>query len=189
MSPLRRIKYFVVSCMSSRINRLHSCPNLKFDLDHARNSKRLSVPGLKSGNFQVVLRQVRFSVATLLWRKNPEFTVKKKQKKKLTYQMLKKIKSNMKCTLPVLARGITKGARRHNCPGSESLWGHRITKGDTEWLWRTSKSPHKVTTFFNTVHLLLKDLSFEHGERQTWFLPRTPANLVTPFLLAHKTLR
>jgi len=39
----------------------------------------------------------------------------------------------------------------HNSTGAESLWGER-------------KSPKNVTsTFFNTVHLLLKDLRLEHG--------------------------
>jgi len=36
--------------------------------------------------------------------------------------------------------------------------------GGAEWLRRASKRPKIVTsTFFNTVHLLQKDLSFEHG--------------------------
>jgi len=65
-------------------------------------------------------------------KKTPRIYREKKTEKKLTYQMLKKIKSNMKCTLPVLARGVTRGARRNNCPGSESLWGRRINKGGTE---------------------------------------------------------
>ena len=54
------------------------------------------------------------------------------------------------------AQGCTKGA--------ESLWMRQITAGGTEWLWGAPKSPYNVTsTFFNTVHLLLKDLRFEHG--------------------------
>ena len=47
------------------------------------------------------------------------------------------------------------------------------------------KSHNNVTsTFFKTVHLLPKDLRFEHGQggRQTCFLPRAPSNLVTPLL-------
>jgi len=44
------------------------------------------------------------------------------------------------------------------------------------------KSPNSVTsTFFNTVHLLQKDLIRTWG-RQTFFLPRAPSNLVTPQL-------
>jgi len=44
--------------------------------------------------------------------------------------------------------GVTRG---HNCPGAESLRG-------------APKSPKNVTgTFFNTAHLLPKDLRFKHG--------------------------
>ena len=43
------------------------------------------------------------------------------------------------------------GARGRNSPGTESLWA-------------PPKSPNNVTsTFFNAVHLLPKDLRFEHG--------------------------
>jgi len=44
------------------------------------------------------------------------------------------------------------------------------------------KSPNNVaSTFFNTVHLLPKDVSFEHGSAKLAFLPRAPwSNLVTP---------
>jgi len=36
--------------------------------------------------------------------------------------------------------------------------------GDAKWLRDARKSPNNVTsTFFNSVHLLPKDLSFEHG--------------------------
>ena len=41
--------------------------------------------------------------------------------------------------------------------------------------------PKNVTSiFFNTVHLLRKDLRFEYGGRQTCFLPRAPSNFVMP---------
>jgi len=46
------------------------------------------------------------SVATLLWRKTPEFTLKKKQKTIKNFRhtkCLKKSKANLKCTLAVLA--------------------------------------------------------------------------------------
>jgi len=37
--------------------------------------------------------------------------------------------------------------------------------GGAEWLWTLPRSPNNVTsTFFNIVHLLPKDLKFEHGE-------------------------
>jgi len=58
-------------------------------------------------------------------------------------------------------RGVTSGARGGNSPGGESLWWRQITKS----LRGARKSPNSVTsTFFNTVHLLPKDLSFEHGD-------------------------
>ena len=45
----------------------------------------------------------------------------------------------------------------HNSPGTESLWGRRMTA-------RASKCPTNVTsTFFNTLHWVPKDLRFEHG--------------------------
>jgi len=52
--------------------------------------------------------------------------------------------------------------------------------GEAEWLRWAPKRPNNVTsTFFNTVHLLPKNLSFEHGS-QTCFLPGAPYSLVTP---------
>jgi len=61
-------------------------------------------------------------------------------------------------------RGVTKGWQGGcNSPGVESLWGRQIIAG-AEWLLGAPKSPSSVTsTFFNTAHLLPKDLSFEHG--------------------------
>jgi len=48
-------------------------------------------------------------------------------------------------------QGRYEGGRGHNYPGAESLRG-------------APKSPNNViSTFFNTVHLLPKDLRFEHG--------------------------
>ena len=56
--------------------------------------------------------------------------------------------------------------------------------GGAESLRGVQKSPNNVTsTFFNTVHLLLKELTSEHGGRQTSFLPQAPSNLVTPLVL------
>jgi len=56
--------------------------------------------------------------------------------------------------------------------------------GGAESLRGVQKSPNNVTsTFFNTVHLLLKELTLEHGGRQTSFLPQAPSNLVTPLVL------
>jgi len=38
----------------------------------------------------------------------------------------------------------------------------RITAGNAEWLWGSSKSPNNVTsTFVNAVDLIAKDLRFE----------------------------
>jgi len=46
------------------------------------------------------------------------------------------------------------------------------------------KSPNNVTnTFFNTAHLLPRDLRFEHGGHPTCFLPRAPSSLVTPMCM------
>jgi len=57
-----------------------------------------------------------------------------------------------------LGQGRNEGGQEgHKFPGAESLWGRRLTA-------RTPKSPNNFTgTFFNTVHLLPKDLRFEYG--------------------------
>ena len=54
--------------------------------------------------------------------------------------------------------GTRRGAARGpNSPGTESLWGRRISAGGAE-------NPNSTTsTFFNTVNFLPKDLRFEHG--------------------------
>jgi len=74
-------------------------------------------------------------------------------------------------------RGVTRGAMGGAIPRAPNhYWG-------AESLRRAPKSPNNVTSaFFNTVHLLPKELRFEHGgrRRQTCFLPRAPFNLVTP---------
>jgi len=55
-----------------------------------------------------------------------------------------------------------------------------------EWLRGAPKGPNSVaSTFFNTVHLLPKDLSFEHEGAELGFLTRAPSNLVTPLAAAH----
>ena len=75
----------------------------------------------------------------------------------------------------------------HNCHQGRNEGGkggtiprRRITAGGAEWLRRAAKSPNNVTrTFFNTVHLLPRDLFGTWG-RQTCFLPRAPSHLITP---------
>jgi len=76
-------------------------------------------------------------------------------------------------------RGVTRGARGHNSPGPESLWGCRITAGKAELLLRASKSPNNVTSsFFNTVRLLPKDFRFQHGDTKLASCPgRHPTSL------------
>ena len=65
-----------------------------------------------------------------------------------------------------------KGARRAQFPGRQSLWGRRMTAGDAKWLRRAPKSPNNVaSTFFNAVHLLPKDLGFEHGAPNLFLAP------------------
>jgi len=75
-------------------------------------------------------------------------------------------------------RSVTGGRQgRKNFPGAKSTWGRRITAGGDEWLRAPPKSPINVTsTFFNTVHLLPKDLRFRIWGRQTCFLPRALSN-------------
>jgi len=80
-------------------------------------------------------------------------------------------------------RGVTRGARGHNSPGAESVWGRRITAGGAKWLREAPKSPNNIVgIFFNTVHLLPKYLRYEHrgakaalcpGRHQTSLRPWT----------------
>jgi len=59
-------------------------------------------------------------------------------------------------------RGVTREERGHNSPRAESLWGRRITAWGAE-------SPNNITSdFFNAVHLLPKDLRFEHKPCVHW---------------------
>jgi len=62
------------------------------------------------------------------------------------------------------------GEGGRNSPGAESLWGRQITAEGAEWLRGVPKSPNNITsTFFNTVHLLPKDLrSVAILEWKTW---------------------
>jgi len=49
--------------------------------------------------------------------------------------------------------------------------------------WGKPESPSNVaSTFFNTVHLLAKDLQVRTWGRQIYFLPRALSNLGTPLL-------
>ena len=72
--------------------------------------------------------------------------------------------------------------------------GGAITRGPSHYggaksLRGAPKSPTNVTsTSFNTVHLLPKELRFEHGGRQTCFLPRAPSNLVAPLITTQSLL-
>jgi len=72
-------------------------------------------------------------------------------------------------------RGVTKGGQGgHNLPGAESLRGRQITAG-------SHKSPNYVSsTFFNTVHLLPKDLRFEHGGAKFVSRPRRHLTSLRP---------
>jgi len=77
---------------------------------------------------------------------------------------------------PVVPQGVTRGQGENNSPGAE-------------WLRGSPKRPNIVTsTFFKTVHLLPKNLRFEHGGARLASCPgRHLASLrpcVPPFLVA-----
>jgi len=56
------------------------------------------------------------------------------------------------------ARGVTRGKQGGTIPRAPNHY-----RG-AKRLRRASKSPNNITsTVFNTVHMILKDLSFEHG--------------------------
>jgi len=62
-----------------------------------------------------------------------------------------------------MGKGLDEGG--HNSPGAESTRGRRINMG-------APKRPNNVTsTFFNTVHLLPKDLRFKHGGAKLAYCP------------------
>jgi len=102
----------------------------------------------------------------------------------------------------VSSRGITRGARGAQFPARRVTVGAPNHCGGRRMAAGAPKGPNNVTsTSFNAVHLLLKDLSLEHGsakltscpgrhltslrpwwERQTYVLPRAPSNLVTPLV-------
>jgi len=65
---------------------------------------------------------------------------------------------------PIMIEGVTRGARGAQFPGRRITMGAPNYCGRRRMTARSPKSPNIVTsTFFNTVHLLPKDLRFEHG--------------------------
>jgi len=63
------------------------------------------------------------------------------------------------------ARDVSRGARGALFPGRRITIGAPNHCGGAEWLREAPKSPNNVaSTFFNTVHLLPKDLRFEYGD-------------------------
>ena len=90
----------------------------------------------------------------------------------------------------VQLRGVTRGSEGgRNSLDVESLWGRQITAGGAEWLQWARKSHNNVTsTFFNTVHLLPKDISFEHGGTELASCPGRHLTSLRPwFNLFRKT--
>jgi len=59
------------------------------------------------------------------------------------------------------------GARGHNSPSTESLWGEKIPN-------------NVISTFFKTLHLLPKDLRFEHGCGKLVSCPRCHLTSLRP---------
>jgi len=64
-------------------------------------------------------------------------------------------------------RDVTRGERGHNPPGAESMLG-------------TKKLQHCHKHFFKTVHLLPKDLRFEHGGAKLVSCPRRHLTTLHP---------
>jgi len=62
---------------------------------------------------------------------------------------------------------MAQGQRGHNSPGAESLRGHR-------------KIPTMSQVLSSIQCICFRKTSGSNVERQTWFLPRAPSNLVTP---------
>jgi len=59
---------------------------------------------------------------------------------------------------------ITNNPSPYRCKGGAIPRATPNHCGAAEWVRGAPKSPNNVTSiFFNTVHVLLKDLSFEHG--------------------------
>jgi len=54
-----------------------------------------------------------------------------------------------------MIRGVTKGPRKHNSPGAESLWGRRITAGGLQITAEGAEKFQQIArTFFTTVNFL-----------------------------------
>jgi len=65
----------------------------------------------------------------------------------------------------MMARGVTRrGQWGHNSPGSESLYGRRMTVGEHRIIaGDAEKSQHCHNSSFSTVNLLPKEVRFDHG--------------------------
>jgi len=82
------------------------------------------------------------------------------------------------------AGGVTRGVKGAHFPGRRVTMWRQITVGGAEWLRGAPKSPNDVTsTFFNTVHLLPKDLSFEHGGAKLASCPGRHSTSLRPWFV------
>jgi len=76
------------------------------------------------------------------------------------------------CEHFVALRGLTRGVRGTQFPWCRITMGAPNHCGERRMAVGAPKSPNIVTsTFFNTVHLLPKDLSFEHGTPNVLLAP------------------
>jgi len=66
-----------------------------------------------------------------------------------------------------ITRGVTRGDKRHNSPGAESLRGPKSHN-------------NVISTSFNTLYLLPKDLRFEHEGVKLVSCPRRRLTLLRP---------
>ena len=59
-------------------------------------------------------------------------------------------------------RGVTRGPRGRNSPGTESLWGRQITAGGAEWLRGRRKFPTMAQVLLSIQYTCFRKTSFSN---------------------------
>jgi len=76
-----------------------------------------------------------------------------------------------------ITRGVTRGGKGDAIPRALNHWG------GVEWLRGAPNSPNNITsTFFNEVHLLPRDLRFEHGDAKLVSCPGRHLTSLRPWV-------
>jgi len=87
----------------------------------------------------------------------------------------KALLAEIRCKQASTHRGVTRGSGGHNSSGAESLRGRWMTAAGAE----KCQQCHK---YFNTIHLVPKDLRFEHGGAKLAFCPGPRLTSLRPWV-------